>query len=84
MITNAPQTTESGINIYGYHSNFEILRVDDKKATIFSTNIDPKQLRIGDAVFYGLSGSYWEVVEILSIRDNVVDAKVKRFKNLPI
>jgi hypothetical protein len=82
MILNEPQQSISGTTMYGYHSKFEILRVDDDKANIVAIGIKPTELNVGDAVFYGITGSFWQVEKINGIRGNVVDVNVTRFKNL--
>ena len=84
MILNEPQKSSSGITMYGYHSKFEILRVDDDKAKIVAIGIEPTELKQGDAVFYGITGSFWQVDSIEDIHDNVIEATVSRFKNLSL
>lgn len=80
MVINSPIKTNQGITIYGFHTNFEILRIDNGVARIVSLRDDPEWLCCEDVLFYGLNGVYYKVDHIKSVDGNVIIADVSLFK----
>lgn len=79
MIIREPLKTKNGTTIYGYHSNFEVLRVDNNRAIVASMDTRPENLKIGDVVFYGTYSTYWRIDKINELRERACDCTVSIF-----
>lgn len=75
MTTRNPVKHKTGAHIYGFHSNFEVLRVDQNIAKIVAINISPSELKIGDFVFFGTYGTFHMIDSIVSIKGDIITAK---------
>lgn len=79
MVIRKPSKTKSGATVYGWHSNFEILRIDGDVASIVSLEISPNDLHVGDIVFYGITGKLYKVMNILSIGSASIKATISTY-----